>query len=139
MDDRPAVTLVKLSDSGRTLADQAEDIRGLTVKDRNGGEVGKVEDLLIDPDQGKVQMLRLEHGGVLGIGATASFVPVEAITRIGGGEVHIDQTRDRLADAPRYDPELADQSDYYGDLYGYYGYTPFWAPGYLYPGYPLYG
>ena len=137
MNDRAAVALVKLSDSDQVLSDHREDIRGLTVKDREGTEVGKVDDLLIDPGQGKVRMLRLEHGGVLGIGATASFVPVEAVTRIDGGEVHIDQTRDRLADAPRYDPELTDQSDYYGDLYGYYGYTPFWAPGYIYPGHPL--
>lgn len=137
MNDRAAVALVKLSNSGQVLSDQDEDIRGLTVKDRDGSEVGKVEDLLIDPDQGKVRMLQLEHGGILGIGATATFVPVEAVTRIGGGEVHIDQTRDRLADAPRYDPELTDQSDYYGGLYGYYGYAPFWAPGSIYPGHPL--
>jgi len=51
-------------------------------------------------------------------------------------EVHLGHSRQRVSDAPRYDPELADEKDYYTDLYGYYGYAPFWGPG-IYPGFPL--
>ena len=28
---------------------------------------------------------------------------------------------------------------YYGDVYHYYGYPPYWAPGAVYPPYPYYG
>ena len=53
--------------------------------------------------------------------------------------MHVDQTRSRVAEAPRYDPDLIDQSDYYSELYDYYGYTPYWGPGYLYGGFPFAG
>ncbi len=39
-------TISKLSDSGQTVTLPADDIRGLTVKDENGKDLGKVHDLL---------------------------------------------------------------------------------------------
>jgi hypothetical protein len=27
----------------------------------------------------------------------------------------------------------------YDELFNYYGYSPYWAPGYIYPAYPNYG
>ncbi|WP_337061007.1 PRC-barrel domain-containing protein [Kineococcus sp. G2] len=135
---RPADVLVRLSDSGSTVADPAEDVRGRRVVDGAGAELGTVDDLLVDRDEKHVRLLRLKHGGVLGIGAEVSFVPVEAVTGVGEDEVRVDLDRDRLAGAPRYDPDLADQSEFYGALYGYYGYAPFWGPGHVagpWPGY----
>lgn len=128
MERRASRTLVRLRDTDQTVADPDEDIRGRTVYDSGGDEVGSVEDLLIDPDDNAVRMLRVEHGGVLGFGAKSSFIPVEAVSRISEDEVHIDQSRDRIAEAPRYDPDLIDEPDYYIGLYDYYGYAPYWAP-----------
>jgi sporulation protein YlmC with PRC-barrel domain len=132
---RPA-RLDKLSDTGQTVADPAEDIRGRSVKDKEGGDIGTVADLLVDSERGTVRFLLVEHGGILGFGATPSFIPVEAIARITEDCVYISQSGEQVAAAPRYDPDLADESQYYKDLYGYYGYPPFWTPGYMYPGYP---
>lgn len=129
-------SLIMLSDSDRTIADPAEDIRGRRVCDKHDNDLGKVDDLLVDADEGKVRMLRVEHGGLLGFGATPSFVPVDAVTRITDETVYVAQSRDEVADAPRYDPDLTDETEYYGSLYGYYGYPPFWVSGYVYPGYP---
>lgn len=129
MADRPARALITLSDTGRTVADPAQDVRGLTVRDASGEELGTVEDLLVDADADQVRMLRITHGGLLGIGAEKILLPVEAVSRLTGDEVVVDQSRDRISSAPVYDPDLADQTSYYGDLYGYYGYTPYWAPG----------
>jgi len=53
--------------------------------------------------------------------------------------VRVNQTRERIAGAPRYDPELVRASDYYGDLYGYYGFPAYYGPGYVYPSYPYAG
>jgi sporulation protein YlmC with PRC-barrel domain len=127
--NRPA-ELVRLSDTGRTVADPADDIRGRTVRDRHGDDIGKVDELLVDPSSGTVHLLRVTHGGILGFGATPSFVPVEAITGVGE-EIHIDRSRGQVAGAPRYDPQLTDEIDYYGEVYGYYGFAPFWTPGYV--------
>ncbi|HWG98936.1 MAG TPA: PRC-barrel domain-containing protein [Pilimelia sp.] len=138
MAEKITATLVKLSDSDKMLADPAADIRGRVVRDRDGEEVGKVDDLLIDPEEGKVRLLRVAHGGVLGFGATPSFIPVEAVVRITDDAVHINESRSRVSEAPGYDPELVEESEFYDSLYGYYGYAPFWGPGYVYPGFPYY-
>ncbi|SHG30941.1 Sporulation protein YlmC, PRC-barrel domain family [Jatrophihabitans endophyticus] len=119
--------LVKLSDQGQTLSSDDEDIRGRRVLDRNGEQLGRIQNLLVDQTHHRVRMLRIEHGGVLGIGATASFVPVEAIARITDDVVHIDQTHERIAGAPRYDPEVVPAPAAYSELYAYYAYPPFWG------------
>lgn len=38
-----------------------------------------------------------------------------------------------MAEAPQYDPALIDGGKYFIDLYGYYGYSPYWLPGYVAP------
>ena len=130
--------LVKLGDTDLTVANEAEDIRGRTVVDRNGEELGHVDALLIDDRESKVRFLRIASGGILGIGETTFLLPVDAVTQITADRVVVDQTRERVAKAPTYDPELTYDREYYGGLYGYYGYGPYWAPGYVYPTYPLY-
>jgi len=138
MSPNSTATLSKLSDSGRTVASADEDIRGRKVKDKDGHDVGRVDDLLIDGEDRKVRFLRVEHGGFLGFGETKSFIPVDAITRITEDDVFINHSREHVAGAPRYDPDLKDELPYYTGLYGYYGYAPFWGVGYAYPGYPYY-
>jgi sporulation protein YlmC with PRC-barrel domain len=130
-------SLLKLSDSNLTVADPEEDVRGRKVLDRAGEEVGTVDDLMIDDRENKVRFLRVASGGFLGLGETKFMIPVDAITRIDDDHVYIDQTREKVAGAPRYDPDLMNDA-YWGDVYGYYGYGPYWAPGYAYPPYPRY-
>jgi sporulation protein YlmC with PRC-barrel domain len=129
--------LVKLSDTNLTLANRAEDIRGRDVLDTAGEEIGKVDDLLIDEQEQKVRFLQVSSGGFLGLGATKFLIPVDAIMRMTEDAVYISQARERLAGAPRYDPSLVDER-YLSDVYGYYGYSPYWGPDYRYPGYPYY-
>lgn len=129
-------TLSKLSDTAQTVASADEDIRGRTVKDKDGHDIGKVDDLLIDDRERKVRFIQVEAGGFLGLGETKSFIPVDAITRITDHDVSIGQSKEHMAGAPRYDPALVADQDYYGNLSGYYGYAPYWDPGYSYPPYP---
>src|SRR5262245_50306871 len=129
--------LIRLSDTNLTLADRAEDIRGLKVFDVSGEEVGSVNDLFIDEHERKVRFLEVSSGGFLGLGATKFLLPVEAITRIGVDEVYINQSRERVAGAPQYDPTLVEDR-YVSDVYSHYGYPPYWGPDYRYPPYPYY-
>jgi sporulation protein YlmC with PRC-barrel domain len=126
MTTQPAI-LVRLTDSNLTLADADQDIRGRTVLDRDGNEIGKVEDLLIDTEENQVRMLRVEHGGLFGIGATPLFVPVQTVQELTEDEVWIDQSRTDVADGPQYNPDLVDQNTFYSDVYRYYGYVPYWT------------
>jgi len=134
MTDRKQPTLIKLGDTDLTVADVAEDLRGHTVVDQQGEDIGHVEGLMIDEDERKVRFLQVTAGGFLGIGEKTFLIPVDAISRIDGDHVHVDRTREHITGGPSYDPGLAEQADYWETSYGYYGYTPFWGAGYAYPG-----
>lgn len=137
MADKQTTTLVKLGDTGLTVADPAEDIRGRKVIDRNGDEVGEIDALYIDQQDTKVRFMQIGAGGFLGIGEKHFLLPVDIIIRIDGNHIHIDKTREFVAGGPAYDPALV-SDDYYRSVYGYYGYAPYWGPGYIYPPYPYY-
>ncbi|HET8928433.1 MAG TPA: PRC-barrel domain-containing protein [Microbacterium sp.] len=130
--------LIPLSDSDKTVSGADEDIRGFEVKDADGEDLGTVDDLLIDDAASRVRFFVVASGGFLGLGEQKSFLPVDAITSIADGEVRIGQSRARIAGAPPYDPALVNDREYGENVFGYYGYTPFWAPGYAYPRYPYF-
>lgn len=127
-----------LSDSYQTVSSDDDDIRGRKVEDSNGVQLGHVGDLLIDERERKVRFLLVEHGGFLGIGRTKTLIPVDDITGIDNDEVHIDHSKDHVADGPGYDPELMSNTVYLGSVYDHYGATPYWGVGYGLPRYPYY-
>ena len=143
-----APTLFSLSDEPYSLENPAEDVRNHDVIDRKGEEIGSVDDLLVDEREHKVRFLRVKEGGFLGMGGRYFLVPVDAITRIGDDKVHIDQTGEHVGSGPSYEPDVAADETwrreavrddgYYPGVYRHYGVSPFWAPGYAYPGYPFY-
>jgi sporulation protein YlmC with PRC-barrel domain len=123
------------------VADAAEDIRARQVVDRDGEEIGEVDDLLIDAPEKRVRFLEVASEGFLGLGKTTFLIPVDAITRMRDETVYINQTRQHIAGAPLYDPDLiheAGAGGYYGDVYRHYGYPPYWGSGYIPPPFPSY-
>ncbi len=143
--EKQRAALMRLRDTELTVADPAEDVRGRKVIDEEGEEVGEVEDLLVDDRDTKVRFLEVASGGFLGLGETKFLLPVETISSVSEDTVYVNQTRQRIAKAPRFDPdlmhkeavgELPGSGGYYGDVYRYYGYRPYWGPGYVYPPYP---
>ena len=130
-------TLRKLRDTDQTISSADEDIRGRTVKDKDGRDIGKIEGLMVDDVEQKVRFIEVATGGFLGFGETKSFIPVEAITRISEGEVSISHTGEHVAGAPRYDPRLvATDTHYFFNLYPYYGYQGYLGFYRLDAGYP---
>ena len=135
-DERPKM-LIRLSNTNLTLADPAQDVRGHHVVDKDGKDLGEVDDLIIDRVEMRVRFLEVASGDLFGFGPAKTLIPVDAVTRIDERAVYINQTRQHVAAAPRYDPELILQDaggrGYAGDIYRHYGYLPFWGPGYVYP------
>jgi sporulation protein YlmC with PRC-barrel domain len=127
--------LMRLRDSGLVIPDPNQDVRGFRVVDQSGEEIGRVDDLVIDIEEKKVRFLEVSEGGFLGFRATKIMIPVEAIAGISRTEekVYIDRTRKHVVDAPSYDPELI-ESEYWSDVYAYYGVAPFWSPATCIPG-----
>lgn len=126
-------TLHTLGDLGQTVDGSANDVRGREVKDKDGKGIGRVADLLVDDREGKVRFLLVEHGGFLGFGETKTLIPVDAITKITEHAVHVDQSRERVAAAPGYAPDLVDDRPHHSSIYSHYGYGPYWGAGYMYP------
>ena len=105
--------------------------------DNTGKNVGTVDDLLVDDREHKVRLLRVTAGGFLGVGETKYLIPVDAITKVDDRAVYVDQTRDHVVSGWQYDPDLRNMP-YFEDIYGHYGYEPYWGPEYNYPMFPRY-
>jgi sporulation protein YlmC with PRC-barrel domain len=127
--------LEKLNETGLSLADPSQDIRHRKVIDRHGNEIGHISDLFIDPGERKVRMLEIRAGGFLGFGERCVLLPVDAITSVAEHDVHVNETRERLALSPAYDPTLIVEPTQaaWEPFYGYYGISPYWGAGYMYP------
>lgn len=131
--------LVRLKDTDLVVAGEDADVRGRTMVDKDGQEIGKIDGLLVDPDEQQVRFLQVGSGGFLGIGEDKQLVPVDAVTAVEEDTVRIDQDREHVAGASVYDPklEVPPEPDYVEGLYGHYGYLPYWSAGYRYPDYPF--
>jgi sporulation protein YlmC with PRC-barrel domain len=138
METPASAVLLKLSDTDLTLSDPSQDIRGRKVADSHGHEIGEIDDLVIDNQEKRVRFLRVASGGFLGLGAQKFLIPIDAVTRIDKDTVQINRAREHVASAPAYDPKLVLDESHVDHLYGYWGYAPFWAAGYTYPGFPFY-
>jgi osmotically-inducible protein OsmY/sporulation protein YlmC with PRC-barrel domain len=108
--------LVRLSDTDFDIPDD-QDIRGRRIADQDRNEIGKINDLLIDPRERRVRFLQVTSGGVLGIGGTMLLVPVEAITRIDREMVEISRSG-RGFGSMRYNPMLIDRRGTGGGFWG---------------------
>ena len=125
--------LVPIGEAGLTVAKPESDVRGRKVFDEAGEEIGHVDELFVDEQDRRVRLLRVAAGGFLGLGERPFLVPVDAIAGISEEEVRLGHRRDRIVSSPAYDPKLVKQPDYLTGLYGYWGYGPYWGPGYVYP------
>lgn len=129
--DDNIATLYTLGDRGDTIDGTVNDVRGRTVRDADGTDIGTVTDLLVDDAEKKVRFLVVEHGGFLGIGETRTLLPIECVSRITLDRVQIDQSRERVASAPGYRPKLIDDRVYHASIADHFGYAPHWGHGYL--------
>lgn len=126
-------SLYTLGDRGQTVDGAENDVRGREVKDKDGVGIGKVADLLVDDQENKVRFLLVEHGGFLGFGETKTLIPVDAITKLTEAAVFTNQSREQVASAPGYNPDLIDDRPYHSGIYEHYGFSPYWSTGYMYP------
>lgn len=128
--------LVRLSDTDLGLDRADDDVRSYNVVDATGAAIGHVDDLMIDDQQKKVRFLVVAAGGFLGIGEKKFWVPVDAVTAIEDGTVHVDMTVEHVKSVPVYDPEIVHPEPFANEVYNYYGVAPYWGSGYIYPPYP---
>ncbi len=105
-------------------------ILGDTVVNRAGEKLGKIEEIMLDLEKGRVAYAVLSLGGFLGMGEKLFAVPFEAL-RLDATREHftLDVDKEKLKKAPGFDkhnpPQAADRT-WGAEVYKFYGYKPYW-------------
>jgi len=103
---------------------------GDDVRNNNGEKLGKLEEIMIDLDEGRVAYAVLSFGGFLGVGDKLFAIPWDALTvDTQNKEIVFDVQKEVLEQAPGFDkdnwPKTTDR-DWLVEVYTYYGYDPYW-------------
>jgi hyperosmotically inducible protein len=110
---------------------KASDIIGMTVKNYQHEKLGKVENLAVDVESGRVVQVIISSGGFLGMGETLTPVPPGALHHEAGQKaLHLDASMEKFNAAPKCDTAKRDedtQSNRVSEVYGYYGQQPYFA------------
>jgi sporulation protein YlmC with PRC-barrel domain len=122
------MSTVKTDTGRRTLS--ATTLIGDRVVNRKGEDLGKIEDLMIDPEQGRVGYAVLSFGGFLGMGDKLFAVPMQALQLSREDKQFIlDVDKERLKNAPGFDkdnwPDMSDRT-FGTTVYSYYNQEPYW-------------
>ena len=106
-------TAIRKSEVGRTGL-SASTLIGDRVVNLKGEDLGKIEDFMLDPEQGRVGYAVLSFGGFLGMGDKLFAVPMQAL-KLAREEKRfiLDVDKERLKNAPGFDknhwPDMSDR------------------------------
>lgn len=109
---------------------KASDLVGKTVKNSKDENLGKLENIVVDANSGRILYGVLSFGGVLGIGDKLFAIPWSSLEPTTDMDhIVLDVDKDRLKNAPGFDkshwPDFADES-FATSTHRYYGQTPYW-------------
>ncbi len=108
----------------------ASKVIGDRVRNLRGEDVGKIEDLVVDPEDGRIAYAVLSFGGVMGIGDKYFAIPWHML-RPGRDEKEfmLDIDKDKLKNAPGFDkdhwPKTNDRN-WLRDVYRFYNQKTYW-------------
>ncbi len=109
--------LVRLEDFEGDLEEPWQDAQGLKVFDKNGDEVGTVEDLYVYADADAAHLLKVA-------GDEGSFlIPVDAVTSASEEGVNVEQDGDVILGSPQFDSDDVPDLETSSAAYEYFGYT----------------
>jgi hypothetical protein len=101
------------------------------VVSSDGGEVGKISDIMLDVRAGRIGYAVLSEGGFLGMGTHLHAIPWNALTLDTDAECfHVSISAQQIKDDPGFDkdhwPPMADAS--WGTaVHQYYNCDPYWS------------
>jgi sporulation protein YlmC with PRC-barrel domain len=108
----------------------ASSLKGDNVVNHQGEDLGKIEEIMIDLDRGRIAFAVLSFGGFLGMGDKLFAIPWQAFTvDTAQKRLVLNAKKELLEKATGFDksnwPNMADSS-WGATVYGYYGYKPYW-------------
>jgi sporulation protein YlmC with PRC-barrel domain len=100
------------------------------VKSPQGEDLGKIEELMIDMEMGRVAYAVLSFGGLWGLGSKWVPVPWDAVALRPDEKVLLLKIeKEKIEKAPNFDaatlPDLANRQ-WGAVIHTYYGYPPYW-------------
>ena len=100
------------------------------VKSQQGEDLGKIEEVMIDMELGRVAYAVLSFGGFLGLGNKWVPVPWDAVVLQPDEKVLLLKIeKEKIQKAPNFEPatlpELANRQ-WGAVIHTYYGYPPYW-------------
>lgn len=103
---------------------------GDTVKNREGEELGKIEEIMLDTYTGNIGYAVLSFGGLFGLGDKLFAIPWNAMEIDTSNKcVVLNLDKSRLKEAPGFDkgnwPNMADLT-WSRDLHNFYGSPAYW-------------
>jgi len=105
-------------------------VLGDSVVNRAGENLGKIEEIMLDLEKGRVAYAVLSLGRFLGMGEKMFAIPFEAL-KLDASREHftLDVNKEKLRNAPSFDkshpPKVSDRT-WGAEIYKFYGYTPYW-------------
>lgn len=108
--------LVRLEDFQGELEEPWQDVQGLKVFDKNGDEIGSVEDLYVYADAEAAHLLKVtgDEGSIL--------IPVDAVTNASEEGVKVEQDKDVIMGSPGFDSDEVPDSETSRAAYEHFGY-----------------
>lgn len=106
----------------------ATTIKGTKVKNRSNEDIGKIQDLMINLEEGNIEYAVLSFGGFLGMGDKYFAVPMQALhftRKDDNHHIKMDVTKEKLENAPGFDKDnwpMVAKSEFIDNMYKYYGY-----------------
>ncbi len=109
----------------------ADTITGDKVVNKAGDDIGKIEELMIDLQDGNIAYAVLSHGGILGIGSKLFAIPWKALTlRVHEHAFVLDIPKETFHKAEGFDKDRWPLTrEELSSTYTYYGYQPYWQTG----------
>jgi uncharacterized protein YrrD len=109
---------------------KVSNIIGTDVVNPQGESLGDIKDVVIDPRTGRVAYAVVAFGGFLNLGEKLFAIPFSSFDyRAAVDKYSLDISKERLQDAPGFDPDhwpaLADEA-WNREMYRYYDRTPYW-------------
>jgi len=114
--------ILERDETGNLIA--SNKVEGTAVFNRAGEKLGTVSHFMVGKRNGRVEYAVMSFGGLFGMGARYHPLPWDVLDYdTGKGGYVVDLDKDRLENAPFYEPnqEPVWDRDYGSRVYGYYG------------------
>ena len=106
---------------------EATEIVGTKVRDPQGEEVGKIDDLVFD-NEGRISFAIVGYGGFLGIDQNLVAVPANFLSYVEEPRHFVlDATKEKVLSAPLFSKKTLDDPRWADGVYGYFGQQPYWT------------